>query len=87
MADRPAQNTTVFFFHPDRSWRFLSRPLAVSLTWMLDSENLVLKNISSAQADTKLPSLLHAKQKSEDARKSRKPKKKKKKKKSSCLVG
>jgi len=31
--------------HPDSSWRFLSNPFTVSLTWMLDRENLGEKNI------------------------------------------
>ena len=56
-ANRPAQKTKVFFLHPERSWRFRSKPLAVSLTWMLDSENLAVNIISSARANTKLPTL------------------------------
>lgn len=44
LRNRPAWNTTVLL-HPDSSWRFLSNPFAVSLTWMLDRENLGEKNI------------------------------------------
>lgn len=37
---KPAWKTTVFFLHPDSSWRFRKRPLAVSFTWKLASESL-----------------------------------------------
>lgn len=30
----------MFFLHPDSSWRFRKSPLAVSLTWKLDSDSL-----------------------------------------------
>lgn len=44
---RPAWKTTVFFLHPDSSWRFRKSPLAVSFTWKLDSDSLGDHNIVS----------------------------------------
>lgn len=44
--------------HPDSSCKFRSKPLAVSRTWMLDSENLVLmllNSISIPRLKAKLP--------------------------------
>lgn len=45
---RPAWKTTVFFLHPESSWRFRKSPLAVSFTWKLASESLGDHNIVSA---------------------------------------
>lgn len=44
---RPAWKTTVFFLHPDSSWRFRKSPLAVSFTWKLASDSLGDHNIVS----------------------------------------
>lgn len=45
---RPAWKTTVFFLHPESSWRFRKSPLAVSFTWKLASESLGDHNIVPA---------------------------------------
>lgn len=44
---KPAWKTTVFFLHPESSWRFRKSPLAVSFTWKLASDSLGDHNMVS----------------------------------------